>query len=59
MRCEDAPLARIGNVTIAVSHLDALFAVGTHIEPRDLDNFFLLLVDAFGERDPKLDLPEN
>lgn len=56
---EDAPLARIGNVTMTVSQLDALFAVGPHIEPGDLDRFFLLAVDALGERDPKLDLPED
>jgi hypothetical protein len=58
-RGEDAPLVRIGNVTVAVSQLDALFALGAHIEPRDLDNFFLLAVDGLGERDPKLDLPED
>lgn len=58
-RGEDAPLAQIGNVTVMVSQLDALFAVGPHIDPGDLDNFFLLARDVLGERDPKLDLPEN
>lgn len=58
-RGEDAPLAQIGNVTVIVSQLDALFAVGPYIEPGDLENFFLLTADALGERDPKLDLPEN
>lgn len=58
-RGEDAPLAQIGNVTVMVSQLDALFAAGPYIEPGDLDNFLFLTADAFGERDPKLDLPEN
>lgn len=59
VRGEDAPLVRIGNVTMTVSQLDALFALGPHIEPGDLDRFFLLMFNAIGERDPKLDLPED
>lgn len=56
---DDAPLARIGNVTITVSQLDVLFAVGPYIQTNDLNNFLTLCLDALGERDPKLDLPEN
>lgn len=58
-RGEDAPLAHIGNVTVTVSQIDALFAVGPHIEVRDLEHLFLLAAQALGERDPKLDLPED
>ncbi|WOI56730.1 hypothetical protein [Palleronia sp. LCG004] len=56
---EDAPLVRIGAVTTTVSQVDALFAIGRHVERADLDRFFVLVADAVGERDPKLDLPED
>ena len=56
---EDAPLTRIGTVTTTVSQIDALFAIGRHIERADLDRFFILVADALSERDPKLDLPED
>lgn len=56
---EDAPLVQIGNVMVTVSQLDALFAVGPYVETGDLDRFFTLVSDAFRERDPKLDLPED
>lgn len=55
----DAPIARYGNVNVVVSQLDALFAVGPYIEREDLDRFFQLVPELFGDRDPALDLPRD
>jgi hypothetical protein len=54
---DDSPLARYGNVTVAVSQLDALFAVGPYIEANELERFFELVLEVLGHRDPALDLP--
>lgn len=56
---DDAPLAKYGNVNIAVSQLDALFALGPYIQRDDLDRFFQLLPELLGDRDPALDLPQD
>ena len=50
---------RIGNVAIAVSQIDALFAIGPYLEKEDLDRFLRVAGAALGERDPALDLPED
>ncbi|MFL1465157.1 hypothetical protein [Marinobacter sp. HN1S83] len=54
---DDSPLAKYGNVTVAVSQLDALFAVGPYIEADELERFFELVLEVLGHRDPALDLP--
>ncbi|MEH7827211.1 hypothetical protein [Gemmobacter denitrificans] len=56
---DDAPIARYGNVNVVVSQLDAIFAVGPHIERGDLDRFFALVPELLGDRDPALDLPQD
>jgi len=56
---DDAPIARYGNVNVIVSQLDALFAVGPYIERDDLERFFQLVPELFGDRDPALDLPRD
>ena len=59
LKLDDAPITKYGNVTKVVSQLDALFAVGPFIERADLDRFFQLTEELFGERDPALDLPQD
>lgn len=56
---DDSPIARYGHVHVVVSQLDALFAVGPYIERSDLDRFFQLIPELFGDRDPALDLPQD
>ncbi|MBC6427664.1 MAG: hypothetical protein GDA55_00230 [Cellvibrionales bacterium] len=56
---DDAPIARYGPVNVAVSQLDAIFAVGAYIKEEDLDRFFRLVPEILGDRDPALDLPED
>lgn len=56
---DDAPIARYGNVTVVVSQLDALFAIGPYIDSDDLDRFFQLVPELLGDRDPALDLPRD
>ncbi|MET4691231.1 hypothetical protein [Sinorhizobium fredii] len=56
---DDAPIAQYGNTNIVVSQLDALFAIGPHVQRTDLDRFFQLVPELLGERDPALDLPQD
>lgn len=55
----DAPITRYGRLNVAVSQIDALFAVGPYIDQGDLDRFFQLLPELLGDRDPALDLPQD
>lgn len=56
---DDAPLARIGNATVTVSQIDALFAIGPFLEIADIDRFCACATEALGERDPILDRPQD
>ena len=56
---DDAPVAKFGNINVAVSQLDALFAVGPYIEKADIERFFQLVPELIGDRDPALDLPKE
>jgi len=55
----DAPIIKYGNVTKVVSQLDAMFAVGLSLDQNDLERFFQLVPELFGERDPALDIPQK
>lgn len=56
---DDSPIEVIGSINRVVSQIDALFAVGNRITRSDLDRFFGIVENAFGVRDPALDLPED
>lgn len=54
---DDSPLEPIGTVNRVVSQIDALFAAGKRITKSDIERFFHVAEEAFGVRDPALDLP--
>ena len=56
---EDGPIWEIGHHRGVVSKLDALFASGGFITPKQLDDFFFVAEYALSEADPALELPED
>jgi hypothetical protein len=55
----DAPIAKYGNVNVVVSQRDAIFAVAPYIGQEELERFFQLIPELYGDRDPALDLPQE